>query len=87
MILAFFLSTSHPDTSYQVLSLMALLFRKSSKQIFKLATVAAILDFQSEINVPYKAEYNLHLSTNRTLIFQPKFGEKNEVDRIKHTQK
>ena len=45
----YFWSTSHPDTSYQISSPCAFLFRrKSSKKIFKLATVAAILDFLLE---------------------------------------
>ena len=43
--------------------------------------------FAAMQKLPYKAEYNPQLSTNRTLIFRPKFGEKNEVDRIKRTQK
>ena len=45
-ILAFFLSTSHPDASYQVSSQLAFRFRRTSqKKIFKMAL---ILDFQSE---------------------------------------
>ena len=41
-----FLSTSHPDASYQVSSQLAFQFRRSKeKSIFKMA---AILDFQSE---------------------------------------
>ena len=30
--------------------------------------------YEREIFIPYKAEYNPHLSTNRILIFRPKFG-------------
>ena len=42
----FFSSTSRPDISYQVLSQLAFGFgRSSSKQIFKIEEVAAILDF------------------------------------------
>ena len=50
MILAlFFLSSNHPDTSYEVSSQLAFLFRRScSEQIFKMATVVAILDIRSE---------------------------------------
>ena len=44
--LAIFLSTSHPDTSYHVLSQLAFQFRwRRSKQIFKMVTVVASLDF------------------------------------------
>ena len=39
----------HPDASYQVSSQLAFWFRRrSKKQIFKMATMAAILDFLSE---------------------------------------
>ena len=43
------LSTSHPDVSYSVLNQMVFDFgRRSAKQIFKVADMAAILDFESE---------------------------------------
>ena len=45
---SYFWSTSYPESSYQVSSQLALVFSRSSKQIFKLATVVAILDFLSE---------------------------------------
>ena len=46
---SYFCSTSHPDASYQVWSQLAFLFRRrSEKQIFKMAAMAAILDFRSE---------------------------------------
>ena len=45
----FFLSASHPDTSYQVSSQLAFRFRKrKSKYIFITAAIGAILDFRSE---------------------------------------
>ena len=48
-ILAIFISTSHPDASYQFSNQLALWFRKiSEKKSFKLAVMAAILDFQSK---------------------------------------
>ena len=47
MILAIF--ASHPDASYQVWSQLAFQFRRSDKKIFKMATMAAILDFLSEL--------------------------------------
>ena len=40
--LSYFLSTSHPDASYQVSSQLAFQFRRREKQIFMMA---AILDF------------------------------------------
>ena len=44
--LSYFRSTSHLNASYQVLSQMAFPFRRrSEKQIFKMAVMAAILDF------------------------------------------
>ena len=44
-----FLFTSYPDASYQVLSQVAFWFRKrSEKRIFKMATMAAVLDFRLE---------------------------------------
>ena len=44
--LSYFRSTSHPNASYQVSSQMAFQFRrKSEKQIFKMAVMAATLDF------------------------------------------
>ena len=45
---SYFWSSSHLDTSFQVLSQVAFGFRKSSKQIFKMATMAAILEFWSD---------------------------------------
>ena len=46
----FFWSTSHPDASYQVSSRMAFRFRRrSEKQIFKIAAMAAILHFWLEL--------------------------------------
>ena len=43
-----FQSISHPDASYQVSSQLGFGFRRrSEKKIFKMATMAAILDFQS----------------------------------------
>ena len=45
-ILAIFISTSHPDASYQFSNQLALWFRKiSEKKSFKMATMVAILDF------------------------------------------
>ena len=42
----FFLSTSHPDASYQVTSQLAVGFRRRrEKQIFKMVAKAAIFDF------------------------------------------
>ena len=47
-ILAIFFSISHPHASYQVSSQLAFGFRRrSEKMIFKMATMAAILDFRS----------------------------------------
>ena len=43
-----FLSASHPDTFYQVSNQLATGIKRSSTQIFKMAAVAAILDFRSE---------------------------------------
>ena len=46
----YFWSTSPPDASYQVSSQLAFQFRRwSEKQIFKMVTMAAILDFLSEL--------------------------------------
>ena len=44
-----FQSISHPDASYKVSSQLAFGFRRRSekKKIFKMATMVAILDFQS----------------------------------------
>ena len=44
---SYFWSTSHPDASYQV-SIGLLAQEKKRKKIFKMATMAATLDFQSE---------------------------------------
>ena len=45
----YFWSTSHPDASYQVSSQMGLWFRRrSGKYIFKMAAMAATLNFRSE---------------------------------------
>ena len=45
-ILAIFISTSHPNASYQFSNQLALWFRKiSEKKSFKMATMTAILDF------------------------------------------
>ena len=45
---SYFWSTSHPNASHQVWSQLAFGFRsKSEKQIFKMAAMAAILDFRS----------------------------------------
>ena len=44
---SYFLSTSHPDASYQVWSQLAFQFRRrSEKYIFEMAVMAAILDFR-----------------------------------------
>ena len=49
MILAIFISTSHPDASYQFSNQLALSFMKiSEKKGFKMAPIVAILDFQSK---------------------------------------
>ena len=46
--LRFFLSISHPSASYQVWSQLAFGFRRrSEKSIFKMAAMAAVLDFRS----------------------------------------
>ena len=46
---SYFLSTNHPDASYQFSSQLALWFRKKSeKNSLKMAAMAAILDFPSE---------------------------------------
>ena len=46
---SYFWSTSHPNASYQVSSQLAFRFRRrNEKQMFKMATMAAILDFQME---------------------------------------
>ena len=42
---SYFLSTSHPDTSYQVSSQLTFRFRRSSKQIFKMAAISGHLGF------------------------------------------
>ena len=43
----YFSSTSHPDASYKVSSQLAFRFRRRiEKQIFNMATMVAILDFQ-----------------------------------------
>ena len=48
-ILAIFISTSHPDASYQFSNQLALWFRKiSEKKSFKMAAMAATLDFRSK---------------------------------------
>ena len=48
-VLAIFISTSHPDPSYQFSNQLALWFRKiSEKKGFKMATMTAILDFRSK---------------------------------------
>ena len=49
-ILAIFISTSHPDASYQFSNQLALWFRKISKKkkSFMMAAMVAILDFQSK---------------------------------------
>ena len=48
-ILATFISTSHPDASYQFSNQLALWFRKiREKKSFKMATMVAILDFRSK---------------------------------------
>ena len=48
-ILAIFISTSHPDVSYQFSNQLALWFRKiSEKRSFKMAVMVAILDFRSK---------------------------------------
>ena len=49
MILAIFISTSHPDASYQFSNQLAIWFRKiSEKKSFKMAAMTAILDFRSK---------------------------------------
>ena len=46
---SYFWSTSHPNASYQVSSQLAFRFRRrSEKYIFKMAAMAAILDFWSK---------------------------------------
>ena len=45
---SYFLSTSHPNTVYQVSSQLAFPFRWRSKYIFKMAAIATALDFWSE---------------------------------------
>ena len=46
---SYFVCTSHPNASYQVSSQLAFWFRRRRKKwIFKMATMAAILDFRSE---------------------------------------
>ena len=48
-ILAILISTSHPDASYQFSNQLALWFKKiSEKKIFKMAAMAATLDFGSK---------------------------------------
>ena len=48
-ILAIFISTSHPNPSYQFSNQLALWFRKiSEKKSFKMAAMTAILDFRSK---------------------------------------
>ena len=48
-ILAIFISTSHPDASYEFSNQLALWFRKiSEKKSFKMAAMTAILDFRSK---------------------------------------
>ena len=48
-ILAIFISTSHPDASYEFSNQLALWFRKKSeKKSFKMAAMTAILDFRSK---------------------------------------
>ena len=49
MVLAIFISTSHPDASYEFSNQVALWFRKiSEKKSFKMAAMTAILDFRSK---------------------------------------
>ena len=49
MILAIFISTSHPDAYYQFSNQLALWFRKiREKKSFKMAAMTAILNFQSK---------------------------------------
>ena len=49
MILAIFISTSHPDASYEFSNQLAFWFRKiSEKKSFKMAAMTAILDFRSK---------------------------------------
>ena len=49
MILAIFISTSHPDASYEFSNQLALWFRKiSEKKSVKMAAMTAILDFRSK---------------------------------------
>ena len=49
MILAIFISKSHPDASYQFSNQLALWFRKiSEKKSFKMAAITASLDFRSK---------------------------------------
>ena len=45
---SYFWSTSHPDASYQFSNQMALWFRKISEKRVSMATMVAILDFQSK---------------------------------------
>ena len=50
-ILAIFISTRHPDASYEFSNQLALWFRKISKKkkkSFKMAAMTAILDFRSK---------------------------------------
>ena len=48
-ILAIFISTNHPDASYQFSNQLVLWFRKiSEEKSFKITAMAAILDFRSK---------------------------------------
>ena len=63
---------SHPDTSYQILSQWAFLFRTSSKLIFTMATVAAILYFWSEW---FWLFFYLQVTSMILIMFQVSSGE------------
>ena len=45
---SYFWSTSHPYASHQILKKLVFRFKRSQKQILKIAAMAAILDIQSE---------------------------------------
>ena len=77
--LSYFRSASHPNASYQVSSQLALLFRRRKEnQIFKIAIIAAILDFRSKTIL---AIYDLQVYPMLPAKFQAKwpFGSEEEA--------
>ena len=69
-ILGIFISTSHPNASYQFSNQLALWFRKiSEKKSFKRAAMVAILDFWSK-------QFKLFLIYKSPQCFLPKFWVK-----------